>query len=82
MISPFLLDAHKFTHIIPLHGCNPSVDNLLSNSHPRPNWKLTLLSCGNKKNNKNPHPNFPRRGCPRVLHADLIYQKNNNGPLK
>ena len=33
-------------------------------------WELTLLSCGNKKKrnkNNNPHPNSPRRGCPRVL---------------
>ena len=32
---------------------------------PGQTWKLTLLSRGNKKNK--PHPNYPRRGCPRVL---------------
>jgi hypothetical protein len=35
-----------------------------------------------KKNNKNPHSNSPSRGCARVLHAALSYQKNRIAPLK
>ena len=58
----------------PLVPCPPFPHSLSHHSSfcqtpiPGKIWELTLLSrCNKNKNNKNPHSNSPRRGCPRVL---------------